>query len=96
MAKYKSLIKTLPSKAEVSNLLRMIDSSIEGFKKDNDYFKSNFEEHNGILRRYDEIINLKASKLSLYEIESRVKRDLEPKLADMLNTIIHNKNEVIE
>ena len=34
--------------------------------------------------------------MSVYEIESRVKRDLEPKLADMNMTIIQNKNEVME
>ena len=80
----------------MSNLLGLVENSVGGFKKDNDYFKLNFEEHNGILRRYDEVINMKASKMSVYEIESKVKRDLEPKLADMNMTIIQNKNEVME
>jgi hypothetical protein len=41
-------------------------------------FKIEFETHLALIRRFDEIITTKASKNSLYEIEQKIKRELEP------------------
>ena len=50
----------------------------------------------GIIRRFDEVLCTKASKLSLYELESKIKRELEPDIAKMYNLIKGNTEEVVQ
>ena len=48
----------------------------------------------GIIRRFDEVLTTKASKISLYELESKIKRELEPDIAKMYTLIKNNTEEV--
>ena len=64
----------------MKNLNDTVTSSIENFGRDNAYFTREFETHLGIIRRYDEILTQKASKIQLYELEQRIKREIEPQL----------------
>ena len=64
----KELIQILPRKEIVDRLEIYVSTNIEQFKKDNTLYASNFYEHNEIIRRYDEVLSQKASKISL-EIE---------------------------
>lgn len=73
---------------------KLVESSINQFTEDNAYFKSEFETHLGIIRRFDEVLTTKASKISLYELESKIKRELEPDIAKMYTLIKNNTEEV--
>jgi len=66
---------------------KLMEQAIRQFTEDNAYFKSEFETHLGIIRSFDEVICTKASKISLYELESKIKRELEPDIAKMYNLI---------
>ena len=78
MESFKKIIATLPTQIQISNLNELITSSIAEFGRDNHRFKQEFEVHLGIIRRYDEVLTTKASKSAIYEIEQRIKRELEP------------------
>ena len=60
-------MKLLPSKDEVLELRSHVSSNISKFSKDNAHFTKEFETHLEIIRRYDEVISEKASKMALYE-----------------------------
>jgi hypothetical protein len=47
----------------VKNLNETVTSAIENFERDNAHFTKEFETHLGIIRRYDEILTQKASKI---------------------------------
>lgn len=78
MTAIQRLILTLPTQFQVKELHDNVDSSLRGFSRDMTTFKIEFETHLALIRRFDEIITTKASKNSLYEIEQKIKRELEP------------------
>ncbi len=45
--------------------------NIEKFASDNDAFAKDFAAHLAIIRRYDEVLSEKASKHSVYLLETR-------------------------
>ena len=61
----KEHLKLLPKKDHVDRLENYVSTHIEKFKKDNTLYASNFYEHNEIIRRYDEVLSQKASRISL-------------------------------
>ena len=61
----KDLIHELPKTDEVNYLRKFVSESIKKFKEDNDRFFGDFDTHNSIIRRYDEVIALKCSNLAL-------------------------------
>jgi len=40
-----------------------------------------------IIRRYDEVLTTKASKISLFQLQEKIKRELEPELTLLKNGI---------
>ena len=65
----------------------LVDRSVTSFSKDNNHFRSEFEIHLGIIRRFDEVLTSKASKISMYELENKIKRELEPEIRKMYSLI---------
>ena len=61
----RDLIVQLPKTEEVKYLRNYVTESITKFKEDNDTFFKDFDTHNAIIRRYDEVITQKASKIDL-------------------------------
>jgi uncharacterized protein YqgV (UPF0045/DUF77 family) len=96
MEPIRASLAILPTKQEVKNMTKLVDQAVRQFTEDNAYFKSEFETHMGIIRRFDEVLCTKASKLSLYELESKIKRELEPDIAKMYNLIKQNTEEVLQ
>lgn len=72
----------------------MVDRSVTSFWKDNEHFRSEFEIHLGIIRRFDEVLTSKASKISMHEIEDKIKRELEPEIRKMYSLIKSSSDEV--
>ena len=63
----RQLLELLPTKEEVTSLRHNMKVSIETFSNSNDTFSREFHAHLAIIRRYDEVISEKASKMALYE-----------------------------
>ena len=83
--KLKEFSKLLPTKDDVQLLHSYITESIQLFKKDNEDFKVQFKDHLEIIRRYDEVMSVKANKQAVIDIENR----LSELFQGMLNT--HDK-----
>ena len=63
----RQLLELLPTKEEVTHLRNHMKTSIETFSNNNDLHSREFSAHMAIIRRYDEVISEKASKMALYE-----------------------------
>lgn len=83
LVEIKDFLQLLPTKEEVTTLRHYMRNNIDKFAEDNTNFKNQFEEHLEIIRRYDEVISEKASKHSVYELESRVNDSYKPVMKDM-------------
>lgn len=92
----KEFLQLLPTKEEVTTLRHHMRNNIDKFAEDNANFKNKFEEHLEIIRRYDEVISDKASKHSVYELESRVNDSYKPVMKDMDERIQVNLNLIHE
>ncbi len=61
--------------------------NIEKFASDNDSFAKDFAAHLAIIRRYDEVLSEKASKHSVYLLETR-QSEMNKPIHDDLDTRI--------
>jgi hypothetical protein len=64
----KELVLQLPKVQDVEELKRYVTESIEGFRGDNDTFRSDFKTQNEIIRRYDEVLIHKASMIRVEDM----------------------------
>lgn len=64
----KDLVRQLPRVEEVDQLKKYVSGSIEGFRGDNDTFRSDFKTQNEIIRRYDEVLMHRASIIRVEEM----------------------------
>ena len=64
--------------------------NLEKFGKQNDEFASEFNAHLEIIRRYDEVLSEKASKVSLYTTETRLNEYYKPVISDLDDRIQGN------
>ena len=55
----------LPKAKDIHDLKEYLTDSLEKFSGDNDQFHKDFKVHNEIIRRYDEVISKKASKVEI-------------------------------
>ena len=67
------LVKLLPSKEEIVDLRNHVSGNIARFSKDNQAYKSEFQHHLEIIRRYDEVLMQKASKHDTRELDKQFK-----------------------
>lgn len=49
-----------------------------------------------IIRRYDEVLTTKASKVSLFQLQEKIKRELEPELTLLKNGIKEQSARIVE
>jgi len=74
----KELILKLPKVEDVERQNRYVTDNIEKFKADNKLFHSEYIKHNEIIRRYDEVLSSKASRMAFkeqsLEIEAKFKK----------------------
>ena len=87
MKSFAQLITTLPTQPQVEAMQEQLNIMCDGFSKDNAKFKQDFENHMAIIRRYDEVLTTKASKISLFQLQEKIKRELEPELTLLKNGI---------
>lgn len=78
--KIKVLIEKLPTIVEVNKWKKDLNTEITDFQKQNEQFKFEFKIQNEIIRRYDEVLNTKASKVALQLVNSDVDRLIDEKL----------------
>lgn len=67
----KDLVLKLPRYEDFDKFRTYVVDSIENFASDNSAFRSDFNTQNEIIRRYDEVLTDKVSKLTL---EAQVKK----------------------
>ena len=79
-------MKALPTKEELESMHDTMRDDIVEFRDDNINFKSEFEKQNEIIRRYDEVLTQKASKLNLEDYNSQ----LNDKLKRHMNQFMRN------
>ena len=86
------LVKLLPSKEEVSELRQHVAANITRFSKDNNMFKTEFQQHLEIIRRYDEVLMQKSSKHDIRELSKELNDKYKTQCEELLKMI--NKNSV--
>jgi hypothetical protein len=84
----------LPTKADIEIMQYSISQQLEDFGESNKTFKEQFGTHLEIIRRYDEVLSTKASKDKIYELELKIKRELEPKLHSLLTSLTQQGAEI--
>jgi len=90
LAEVKEFLQLLPTKEEVTTLRHYMRNNIDKFSVDNESFKAEFDSHMEIIRRYDEVLSEKASKHSVYEVESRVNDSYKPVMKDLDDRVCTN------
>jgi hypothetical protein len=63
------LVEALPTVPDILEWKQKLKDDNEVFQKDNDWFKSEFFKQNEMISRYDEVLNDRASKHTVREIE---------------------------
>ena len=61
----RKLLEALPKLDDMEAQREYLETNIQKFKGDNDEFHDGFLRHNEIIRRYDEVLNQKSSKIAL-------------------------------
>ena len=80
MNRLREYILQLPKLEEVKKWKSLMDSEIEEFRRQGFDFCDQFKVQNEIIRRYDEVINTKASKMSLKTVFKDIDDMVEGKL----------------
>ena len=62
---FRKLVERLPKVEDVEKMKNHLESNIREFRADNDSFKGEFTQQCIIIRRYDEVMGQKCSKISL-------------------------------
>ena len=86
----KEYIELLPTKEEVTTLRNYMKNNIESFSNDNSSFQKEFNAHLAIIRRYDEVLSEKASKHSVYQVETKVNDSYRPVIKELDERIRDN------
>jgi hypothetical protein len=86
----KTHIDLLPTKEEVTTLRTYMKNNIESFTNDNSSFHKEFSAHLAIIRRYDEVLSEKASKHSVYQVETKVNDSYRPIIKELDERIRDN------
>jgi hypothetical protein len=61
----RDLILKLPKVADTDALLKYVEKNIEAFRVDNEKFHDDMKNNSEIIRRYDEVLSMKASTIAL-------------------------------
>ena len=65
MEEIKIMVKQLPDIEEVDRIKNFVKDNIKEFRGDHARFRIEFQKHCEIIRRYDEVLGLKASTIAL-------------------------------
>ena len=90
LAEVKEYMALLPTKDEVTGLRNYMKQNIDKFAADNNAFEKDFNAHLAIIRRYDEVLSEKASKHSVYLLESKQNEQNRPVMKDLDDRILNN------
>ena len=63
------LVEALPTVPDIMEWKKKLNDDNAEFQKDNDWFKAEFVKQNEMIARYDEVLNDRASKHTVREIE---------------------------
>ena len=71
-------------------------ATLDQYKRERDEFNIEFNTHKDIIRRYDEILTDKASKHSLYELETKLKHKFKPLIKGVQERVEQNLSLIRE
>lgn len=72
-------LKKLPTTDDIAMLNVYINKNIDKVKNDNKSFHEEFQHQSEIIRRYDEVISERASKISLLELKTNLTKLIDKK-----------------
>lgn len=90
----KELMLKLPRYEDVERLKAYVTDHIESFRLDNNQFKREFETHNEIIKRYDEVISTKANSMSLTQLRIDLEKMLNNEIKDLQMVDEHIRNDL--
>jgi hypothetical protein len=64
----RALVLKLPKVEDFQTMKVFLDEAVTEFSTDNKQFHLDFAKHNEIIRRYDEVLNQKSSKMELKNV----------------------------
>ena len=92
----KDYLKLLPTTDELNNMKSDMKHTLDVYKSERDVFAAEFHSHVEIIRRYDEIMTEKASKHSIYETETKLKKKFKPIMNDLDERVEKNLSLIKE
>ena len=92
----KELLQILPRREDVEQVQKHLNESLEEFKNDNKQFHLDFQKQNEIIRRYDEIISSKASKIDIKTIKETGTKNLQEEKQNLIKNIKSIKIELFK
>ena len=98
----RDLLLKLPKSDDVEQLKEYIVTNIENFRGDNTAFHKDFDVHKEIIRRYDEVLSQKVSKVTLIEdldiLDRKIIRNFESltKQLEKTNSTIGDNKQAFE
>ena len=89
---FRKLVERLPKVEDVDKMKNFLESNIREFRSDNDIFKHEFEKQCMIIRRYDEVLAQKCSKISLQQLRQDALCQLNEKFDRTMSHIDEERN----
>lgn len=94
MDSFKTLVQQLPDIEEVEKIKNFVSDNIKEFRGEHARFRYEFQNHCEIIRRYDEVLGLKASTIALQDQRNEIDENIEKKIEDALDYIEKTRSEV--
>ena len=74
---------------------KYLREAVEEMQADNSQFHKDFKKQNEIIRRYDEIMAAKASKIALQALESQTNNHVEKEISDLTKFVNNTKENLL-
>ena len=90
-----NLVHQLPDIEEVDKIKKFVSSNIKEFRDEHARFRVDFQNHCEIIRRYDDVISLKASSVSVQDQRNQIDEIIEKRHDEAINYIDKLRAEII-
>lgn len=65
----RTTVLSLPKVEDFQKMKKFLDEAVKEFDQDNRQFHADFKNHNEIIRRYDEVLIQKSSRMELKNVQ---------------------------
>lgn len=79
----RELILKLPRYEDVEDLKLYVSENIEKFRDDNIMFNEGFAHQKEIIRRYDEVLTMKANNQTIIEMNGAIRKTIEEQIKEV-------------